>query len=134
MQKEVSATASKSRRKAPNGRREEYRKMETVWALSAFILIINLLIFAAKSEGSAKPYLIAAGAVLYLGLSLIMEKSNRNHDWWYIIPMSALAIMPFPLIKIFKGYYSFAWVFAAELIIFGLIVFALLKGSKNKKK
>ena len=89
--------------------------METVWVLSVFILIINLLIFAAKSEENAKPLLIAAGGVLFLGLSLVFEKSTRNHDWWYILPMSALAVIPFPVIKIFKGYYSFAWVFAAEL-------------------
>ena len=108
--------------------------METVWVLSVFILIINLLIFAAKSEENAKPLLIAAGGVLFLGLSLVFEKSTRNHDWWYILPMSALAVIPFPVIKIIQGYYFFAWIFAAELIIFGLIVLALLKGSKNKKK
>ena len=126
--------ASKSRKKPSNGKREEYRKMETILGLSTFIHVVNMLIFAARPDESAKTPLILAGVALYLSLSNICEKSIRNRDWGYYLFLSILILIPATLLEILDGYYTFAWVFVPELLIFGLFTFLLLKKPSKKKK
>ena len=124
--------ATKVKKKTPAEKREEYRKMDAVLGLCTFIFIVNLLIFMAKTEGSIKDYLIYGGFAAFLGISAICEKGNRYHGWEYIIPMSLGLLILLPLIKITGGEYSFIWVFAAELIIVGLVCFGLFKKPKKK--
>ena len=93
-----------------------------------------MLIFAVQSDGDAKTPLMLAGGSLFISLTTICEKSIRNRDWGYYITLSALTLIPSTLLEILSGYYAFAWVFAAELLIFGIFTFLLLKKLPPKKK